>query len=321
MNTGSTTNNQRPQLYLAGIGERGAVWREALAAVAPQIEIIDHPPTETERTTIHYALSWKPQPGELAALPHLRAIFGLGAGVDGILADTTLPTNVPLVRMVESGLTQGMVEYCLWQVLYHHRRFWETEEAQRQHHWLDQYYPAPWDRCVGIMGLGEIGRAVAAQLTSFKFNLRGWSRSRKDLPGIDSFAGLDALPDFLSACDILVCLLPLTPETRGLLNADLFAQLPRGAAIINAGRGAQLNEADLLAAMRSGQIGSASLDVFQTEPLPVDHPFWRQARLFITPHNASLTDPKAAARLIARQIENDRAGLPLQHLVDRQRGY
>jgi glyoxylate/hydroxypyruvate reductase A len=321
MSAKSATSNQRAQLYLAGIGERAKVWLEALTEVAPQIEIIDHPPSEAERASIHYALSWKPKPGELAALPALRAIFGLGAGVDGILADTTLPANVPLVRMVEPGLTQGMVEYCLWQVLYHHRRFWETEEAQRRRHWLDQYYPAPWDRSVGIMGLGEIGRAVAAQLTSFKFKLRGWSRGRKDLPGIESFAGTEALPDFLSRCDILVCLLPLTPETRGLLNADLFAYLPRGAAIINAGRGAQLNEADLLAAMRDGQIGSASLDVFQTEPLPAGHPFWQQERLFITPHNASLTDPKAAARLISQQIENDRAGLPLQHLVDRQRGY
>jgi glyoxylate/hydroxypyruvate reductase A len=311
----------QPQLYLAGIGDRATVWRQAFAEAAPEIGVIDRPPTDKERATIDYVLAWRPPANDLQTLPALRAIFGLGAGVDGILADRSLPTDVPLIRMVEPGLTQGMVEYCIWQVLYHHRRFWETEEAQRQHHWLDQSYPAPWDRCVGIMGLGEIGRAVAGHLTSFKFKLRGWSRNEKQIAGVDCFAGQAALPDFLSGCDILVCLLPLTPETRGLLNADLFALLPRGAALINAGRGAQLNEADLLAAMQSGQIGSASLDVFQTEPLPADHPFWQQKRLFVTPHNASLTNPLSAARLIAQQIHNDRAGLPLKHVVDRSRGY
>lgn len=313
--------SNRPQLFLAGIGDRSTVWRQAFNAVAPEIEIIDHDPTAAEMATIDYALAWRPKSDILKKLPALRAVFGLGAGVDGILADRSLPDTVPLIRMVEPNLTRGMVEYCIWQVLYHHRRFWETEEAQRRHHWLDQYYPAPWDRCIGIMGLGEIGRAVADHLTAFKFKLRGWSRGEKQITGIDCFAGMAALPDFLSGCDILLCLLPLTAETRGLLNADLFAQLPRGAALINAGRGAQLNEADLLVAMRSGQVGSASLDVFQTEPLPADHPFWGQERLFITPHNASLTNPQSAARLIAQQIKNDKAGLPFQHVVDRGRGY
>jgi glyoxylate/hydroxypyruvate reductase A len=313
--------HDRAQLYLAGIGDRATVWRQAFNEVAPEIDIIDRSPTAAEQATIDYALAWRPDPDALNSLPSLRAIFGLGAGVDGILADRSLPAAVPLIRMVEPGLTQGMVEYCVWQTLYHHRRFWETEAAQRQHHWLDQYYPAPWDRCVGIMGLGEIGRAVAAQLVTFKFKLRGWSRGEKQIAGLDCFAGQAGLPDFLSGCDILLCLLPLTAETRGLLNAELFAHLPQGAALISAGRGAQLNEADLLAAMQSGQIGSASLDVFQTEPLPADHPFWRQPRLFITPHNASLTDPRSAARLIAQQIQNDRAGQPLMHVVDRSRGY
>lgn len=310
-----------PALYFAGIGSRAAEWHRVFAEVAPELRLVEQLPPEEERASIHYALAWKPKPGELQHLPNLRAIFGLGAGVDSILADATLPAGVPLVRMVDPGLTQGMVEYCLWQVLYHHRHFWETEEAQRRRHWLEQYYPAPWDRTVGIMGLGEIGRAVAAQLTTFKFKLRGWSRTAKKIDGMESFAGLAALPAFLKDCDILLCLLPLTPETRGLLNADFFAHLPQGAALINAGRGAQVNEADLLSAMKSGRIGSATLDVFQTEPLPPDHPFWRQERLFITPHNASFTDAKAAATAIRQQIANHRSGLPLQHVVDRARGY
>lgn len=311
----------RIPLYFAGIGERANNWRQIFAEVAPEIEIVDGASAGNRRRSIHYALAWKPKPGELADLPALQAIFGLGAGVDGILADASLPKHVPLIRMVEPGLTQGMVEYCLWRVLYHHRRFWETEEAQLRRQWLEQYYPAPWDRTVGIMGLGEIGRAVAEHLVQFKFQLRGWSRSEKDLPGVTCYAGNETLPAFLTGCDILLCLLPLTSETRGLLNANLFSHLPMGAALINAGRGAHLNESDLLAAMRSGQIGSATLDVFQTEPLPVDHPFWSQERLFIAPHNASFTDPKAAASVIRRQIQNHRAGLPLAYVVDRARGY
>lgn len=315
------SGNEKVQLYFAGIHERTPTWRQIFAELAPGISIIDQLPPPAQRAAVQYALAWKPKSGELTSLPGLRAIFGLGAGVDGILGDPTLPTNVPLIRMVEPGLTHGMVEYAAWQVLYHHRRIWETEAAQQRHHWLDQYYPAPWDRCVGIMGLGEIGRAVAGQLTGFKFKLRGWSRQQKNLPGVDCFAGPAALPEFLASCDILLCLLPLTPETRGLLNADLFAHLPMGAALINAGRGAQLNEADLLTAMQSGRIGSATLDVFQTEPLPSDHPFWRQERLFITPHVASITDARAAARIIAEQIANDQAGRPLTHVVDQMRGY
>ncbi|HEX9448520.1 MAG TPA: glyoxylate/hydroxypyruvate reductase A, partial [Dongiaceae bacterium] len=307
-------NGDRVQLYFAGIQDRTDSWRQVFAEIAPDIAVVDRAPSDAERATIQYALAWKPAAGILASLPALRAIFGLGAGVDGILTDPTLPTNVPLVRMVEPGLTRGMIEYAVWQVLYHHRRFWETAAAQRQHRWLDQYYPAPWDRCVGVMGLGEIGRAIAGQLQAFKFKLRGWSRSPKELPGVECYARPDALPAFLAGCDILLCLLPLTPETRGLLNADLFAHLPMGAAIINAGRGAQLNEADFLAAMRNGRIGSATLDVFQTEPLPTDHPFWRQERLFVTPHVASITDARAAARIIAEQIREDQAGRPLQHV-------
>lgn len=308
-------------LYFAGIGGRLDLWRQAFAEVAPEITVISEMPPAAERAGIRYAVGWKPQPDELRQLPDLRVVFGLGAGVDAILASGSLPPDVPLVRMVESGLTQGMVEYCIWQVLYHHRRFWETEAAQRRHEWLEQYYPAPWDRTVGVMGLGEIGQAVATQLAGFKFKLRGWSRSRKELDDVACFAGTEGLPAFLKGCDILLCLLPLTAETRGILNAELFAQLAKGAALINVGRGAQLNEADLLAAMRTGQIGSATLDVFQSEPLPREHPFWRQERLFVTPHNASFTDPKAAALVIRQQIQNDIAGLPLRHVVDRTRGY
>ncbi|TXH37554.1 MAG: glyoxylate/hydroxypyruvate reductase A [Rhodospirillaceae bacterium] len=315
----TTTSNRR--LHFAGIYDRNPSWRSVFAEKAPEIAIASPEEAAADPASIRYCLAWRPKPGELAALPNLQVVFGLGAGVDGILADATIPAHLPIVRMVEQGLTKGMVEYVLWQVLYHHRRVWELEEAQANGVWLDHSYPAPWDRAVGIMGLGEIGAAAAERLADFKFKLRGWSRNRKSLRNVESFAGAEELPAFLKGCDILVCLLPLTVETRGLLNADLFAHLPRGAALINAGRGAQLNEADFLAALQDGQIGSATLDVFQTEPLPPNHPFWQQKRLFITPHNASMTEAGAAVLAIRQQILDFEAGQPLRHLVDRQAGY
>ncbi len=241
-------------------------------------------------------------------LKNLKAIFCLGAGVDRLLADTDLPRDVPLVRMVEPELTRGMVEYVLWQCLYHHRKVWELEAAQSCATWRPHTYPAPWDRTIGILGLGELGAAAAEKLVEFGFQVRGWSRSPKSLPKVESFAGLGQLPAFLSKCEILVCLLPLTAETRGILNAALFAQLPRGASLINAARGGHLVEADLLPAMASGQIVAATLDVFEKEPLPADHPFWSAERLYITPHNASITDPRSAAWRIAKQIAKFEAG-------------
>ncbi|MET1026665.1 MAG: glyoxylate/hydroxypyruvate reductase A [Dongiaceae bacterium] len=315
------TTALRKRLYFAGLQQRTEIWRSGFAELAPEIEIVTPQEAGSDRHGIPYCLAWKPQAGELAALPDLRAVFSIGAGVDTILADPGIPAHLPIIRMVDPNLTKGMVSYVLWQVLYHHRRIWEIEDAQRRGEWLDQIYPAPGDRTVAIMGLGEIGLAAIEHLARFKFNLRGWSRSRKTVEGADCFAGLEELPAFLTGCDILVCLLPLTPETRGLLNADLFAHLPAGAAVINGGRGGQLNEADLLAAMQSGRIGSATLDVFQKEPLPADHPFWRQPRLFMTPHIASITDPRVAVLTIRQQIADLEAGLPLQHLVDRKLGY
>jgi glyoxylate/hydroxypyruvate reductase A len=171
------------------------------------------------------------------------------------------------------------------------------------------------------MGLGTLGEAVARRLKSFGFETRGWSRSAKAIDGVTVFAGTDRIADFLDGLEILVCLLPLTPETRGILNADLFRHLAKGAGLINVGRGAQLNEADLLQALDSGQLAGASLDVFATEPLPEGHPFWRHPRILVTPHLASDVDPESAARAIKQQIDRLEAGLGLEHLADRKRGY
>ncbi|HET6619781.1 MAG TPA: glyoxylate/hydroxypyruvate reductase A [Dongiaceae bacterium] len=307
-------------LLFAAAGERAESWAEAFAEVAPEIHFQPHRPGQ-DVSDIPYCLVWRAAPGLWPAMKSVKIVFGLGAGVERLLADPDLPRNVPLVRMVDPELTRGMVEYVLWQCLFHHRKVWELEAAQSCATWRPHTYPAPWDRTIGIMGLGELGAAAAAKLVEFGFQVRGWSRSAKSVPKVESFFGADQLPAFLAKSEILVCLLPLTPETRGILGAPLFAQLPRGASLVNAGRGGHLVEADLSAAMASGQIAAATLDVFETEPLPDDHPFWSTERLYITPHNASITDPRSAAWRIARQIARFEAGERLESVVDRARGY
>jgi glyoxylate/hydroxypyruvate reductase A len=307
-------------LLFAGAAERTKPWIEAFAEVAPEIDFRVHEPT-LDVSQVPYCLVWRAAPGLWPAMTNLKVIFGLGAGIDRLLADPDLPREVPLVRMVEPELTRGMVEYVLWQCLFHHRKVWELEAAQSCAAWRPHTYPAPWDRTIGILGLGELGSAASAKLVEFGFKVRGWSRSPKSLPQVASFHGRDQLPAFLAESEILVCLLPLTPETRGILDASLFAQLPCGASVINAARGGHLVEADLLAAMASGQLRAATLDVFKTEPLPKEHPFWSTERLYITPHNASITNPRSAAWRIARQIANFEAGEGLENVVDRARGY
>ena len=307
-------------LLLASAGERAESLTRAFAEMAPDIDVRTHAPG-MDVSQIPYCLVWRAAPGLWPAMKSLKLVFTLGAGAERLLADPGLPRDVPLVRMVEPELTRGMVEYVLWQSLFHHRKVWELEAAQSCATWRPHAYPAPWDRTIGIMGLGELGSAAAAKLVEFGFKVRGWSRSPKALPKVESFHGVDQLPAFLAATEILVCLLPLTPETRGILNAALFAQLPRGASVINAARGGHLVEADLSAAMASGQIAAATLDVFETEPLPSDHPFWSTERLYITPHNASITDPRSAAWRISNQIAKFEAGEALESVVDRARGY
>lgn len=307
-------------LLFAAAGERAEPWTKAFAEIAPEIDFRLYAAGEAP-SDAPYCLAWKATSGIWPKLRKLKVIFCLGAGVDRLLSDPDLPQGVPLVRMVEPELTRGMVEYVLWQCLYHHRKVWELEAAQSCATWRPHTYPAPWDRTIGIMGLGELGTAAAAKLVEFGFKVRGWSRSPKSLPKVESFHGTDQLPAFLAATEILVCLLPLTAETRGILDASLFAQLPRGASVINPARGGHLVEADLSAAMASGQVAAATLDVFETEPLPADHPFWSTERLYITPHNASITDPRSAAWRIARQIARFEAGEGLENVVDRARGY
>jgi len=309
----------RVPLLFAGAEEYNAIWERAAAPLA-EIELVPYRPGMAV-DGFEYLMMWRPVPGLVAALPRLKAIFSFGAGVERLLAHPEIPAGIPIVRMVEPGLTEGMAQYVLWQVLRHHRRIWELEAAQAEARWAPHLYPAAWERKVGILGLGHLGQAAAGLLTALDFPVRGWSQSRKQVPGVESFAGRAELPAFLAGLDILICLLPLTPDTAGILNADLFARLARGAALINAGRGGHLVEADLIPALSSGQLAAASLDVFATEPLPAAHPFWSHPRIFVTPHNASDTDPVTGLAEVARQIAAHRQGAAFEHIAEKNRGY
>jgi len=269
---------------------------------------------------IDYAMIWRPPAGVLKQLPNLKVMLSLGAGVDGVLNDPELP-DLPLVRMVEPGLTEGMTEFVVLQVLHWHRQMEVYRAQQRDGVWRQLPQKLARERRVGILGLGVLGADAARVLTELRFDVAGWSRSARELPGITCFHGAAGLAAFLARTEILVCLLPLTEETAGILNWETLAALPKGACVVNVARGGHVNEADMLAALDSGHITGASLDVFGQEPLPPDHPFWSHERVIVTPHVASVTHARTSVVHIAEQIRRYEAGLPLENLVDRKRGY
>jgi glyoxylate/hydroxypyruvate reductase A len=223
--------------------------------------------------------------------------------------------------MVEPGIINGMVEYVSLAALALHRDFFDYVAQKASRSWNPIEVPPASARTIGVMGLGSLGCAVLERLATYCFRLRGWNRSPRSIEGVETFAGADRLQPFLAECDILICLLPLTPATQGILNRELFAALPKGAALVNVGRGAHLVEADLLAALDSGQISRAILDVTEPEPLPREHPFWTHPRVLVTPHVASMTQPETAAPILLENIRRHRRGEPLVGVVDRQQRY
>ncbi len=299
---------------------RIAAWREAFKRHMPDLDFRawDEPGDVAD---IEFAMVWKPPRGVLRSFPNLKVIFSLGAGVDHLFSDPELPEGVPVVRMIEPELTRGMTEYVVLHVLRHHRRQREMEANQRERKWRQVITPTAPARKVGIMGLGELGATAAKVLAALEFDVAGWSRMGKDIPGVGSFHGAGGLGPFLARSEILICLLPLTPDTEKILNADLFAKLPKGASLINAARGGHQAEEDILAALDSGQLSEVTLDVFQTEPLPAGHPFWDHPKVTITPHNASITDPDSGARRVVENIRRFRRGEPLPNIVDPKAGY
>lgn len=275
--------------------------------------------------TIEYAVVWRHQPNQLRDFPNLKAIFSLGAGVDHILADPGLP-HVPVVRVVDPNLTHHMLEYAVWRVLDHHRQGALYREQQRDRIWNETMQPPAQETSVGIMGIGELGSTVAKALAALGFQVRGWSRRPKVVDGVATFHGGAQLPAFLAGTDILVVLLPLTAETRGIVSYGLLRQLRRanglgGAVLINAGRGGLQSDADILRALDDGTLKEASLDVFEVEPLPKSSPMWTHPNLFVTPHAAATSDPRYLVPPMLAQMRAFERGEPLRNLVDRAAGY
>ncbi len=299
-------------------------WNARFNEVCGDRRVLQGPAASFDPAEVHYAAVWKPVAGELAGFPNLKVIFNLGAGVDALMADRTLP-DVPLVRVSVADLTDRMAEYVVLHVLMHHRQELYLRESQRAKRWAPGYQWPANAVTVGIMGLGVLGANAADVLRRIGFKVVGWSRNPKQIDGVECFAGTE-LDAFLKRTDILVCLLPLTSDTRHILNRDLFARLnrnsPLGAPVlVNAGRGGLQNEADIIACLDDGTLGAASLDVYAQEPLPPDSPFWTHPKVVLTPHNAADTDPDEISKYVARQIERFEAGGALDNVVDRKRGY
>jgi glyoxylate/hydroxypyruvate reductase A len=312
-------------LLLAIDGMDPKPWEMSLRACAPERDLRVWPDRIGEAGDIEYACVWRPPHGLLAGFPNLKAIINLGAGADHLLADPALP-KVPLARVVHPDLTSRMVEYVVLHVLMHHRRQRLYDAQQRNRLWQVGAQPAANEVAVGIMGLGAIGGAVAAALATLGFQVAGWSRSPRPVAGVQTFQGAAALDAFLARTEILVCLLPATPQTRDLIDRALLRKLKRdgaarGAYLINAGRGAVQVDADILTAFDEGTLAGATLDVFQTEPPPAASPFWTHPKVTITPHNAGDISPQIFAASVIEQIERCERGLPLDNLVDRSRGY
>lgn len=311
-------------LLLAIEGWDPEAWRERFRRLAPEFRTVLH--TEPfDPHEIRYACAWKPPEGLLGRLDRLEVLFSLGAGVDHVLRQASLP-DAPLVRIVDDSLTRRMTEWVVLQVLIHHRRQLQYLGQQRARLWQEHAHPMARDVNVGIMGLGVLGTAAAGALASLGYAVAGWTRTPKPDAPCEHHHGDEGLSAFLGRTDILVSLLPLTPETEGIIDFGLLSQLRRdnrigGPCLVNAGRGKLQCEADIVRALDEGVIAGCSLDVFETEPLPQDSPLWDDSRIVVTPHVAAESDPEDLARYVLGQIRRHEDGLPLQNVVDVKRAY
>jgi len=297
-----------------------ATWLALLTAALPDETILaDRDGAAPE--AIDIALVASPPAGALDGLPNLRLVQSLWAGVDRLLADPGVPAGVPLARMVDPAMNEAMAETALWAVLALQRGFFDYARQQRAAQWQPQAQRRADEITVGVLGLGQMGRATARRMVAGGYRVLGWSTRAAALPGVGALSGEAGLAALLARADIVVNLLPLTDTTRGLLDAARLALMQRGASLVNLARGAHVVEADLLAALDAGRLRHAVLDVFATEPLPPGHPFWRHERVTLLPHVAALTDPRSAAAVAAANVRALRAGRVPEHLVDRARGY
>ena len=295
-------------------------WQDALTSFDPDLDFRTWPDLGTA-SDIEIALVWKQPPGSLADLPRLKLIQSLGAGADHILTDPQLPGGVPIARLVDSNLTQQMVEFAVLAVLSRHRRMKQLQLAQTQSLWnVIQPIPTHHSR-VGMLGFGEIGREIGNALTRLGFPVTAWTRTAREDSNIVCQSGENGLVTVLHSSDILICLLPFTEETKNILNADTFATLPKGAYVINMARGGHLAESDLLSAIDSGHLSGAWLDVFNEEPLPSDHLFWKHPKVIVTPHLAGLTVASSAAEQVIKNLRLVRSGKAPNNAVNLKHGY
>jgi glyoxylate/hydroxypyruvate reductase A len=312
--------NAATGILIASSGWNQEEWAAPIRAAEPHRTVALWPDLG-DAATIGYALVWRPSTELFRQLPNLRVVFSLGAGVDHLVFRDDLP-DVPIVRVVHPDLTQRMTEWVTLQVLMHHRRQRTYDAQQRAREWRELKQPAAGEVRVGIMGMGVLGRDAAAVLARLGFDVAGWSRRPSSVAGVRSFHGRDQLGAFLARTDILVSLLPLTPETRGILDMKLFRQLAAdgalgGPVLINAGRGGSQVEADVVAALDTGVLAGASLDVFETEPLPTSSPLWGRENVILTPHCAASSEGAELAPAILEQIRAYEAGAPLKNVIDR----
>lgn len=284
-------------------------WLQALGAAMPEARWLGLDDAWARPADVQAAVVANPSPGSLQGLPNLRLIQSLWAGVDRLLLDAKLPAGVPIARMVDPAMNAAMAETALWAVLSLHRGFFSYAQQQRAAHWL----PLPQRRAdevnVLILGQGQMGRTAAGRIAAQGYRVHGWRRD-----------GMPLAP-LLAVAEVVINLLPLTPETQSLLNAAFFAALPRGAAVVNLARGRHVVDADLLAALDGGHLRHAVLDVFPVEPLPADHAYWRHPRVTVLPHAAAATDARSASAVAVANLRALRDGRPLANVVDRTRGY
>ncbi|MFK7857925.1 MAG: 2-hydroxyacid dehydrogenase [Granulosicoccus sp.] len=300
--------------------ERLEWWAQQLSELLPEYRVLAHSDIEAS-TDVEIAVVWRPPNGWLATLPNLKLTVSIGAGIDHIVQDPSYPANIPVLKTTGPDMIQRMREYVVLNVLRFHRELPTLVQQQSEQRWKSVITPTAQQRQVGIMGMGGMGTAASKSLVELGFKVRCWSRNSKTINGIQSFSGLEQLENFLEQTEILVCLLPLTEDTKEILCSGLFNQLPKGACLINAARGQHLAEQDLLDALNNGQLSQATLDVFTTEPLPEGHPFWQHPDILVTPHIASLIDPVSGGKIIAANIKRFAQGDMPDGLTEAYKGY
>ena len=298
---------------------RGEQWKRLFAEHAPDIEWRAWPDIGDPKD-IRYLAAWQAPDDLETLLPNLQVLFALSAGVDQLDLDR-LPTTLPVVRLLDPSITQGMCEYASFAVLSLHRDMLRYRQQQMARCWQAHRLQPAAKRRVGVMGLGTQAQQILATLQPFGFALSGWARSEHSIAGVDCFAGAEQLPAFLGQCDIVLCVLPLTEQTKGILNRQLFQHLPKGAALVNMGRGGHLVEEDLLEALASGQLSAAVLDVLEQEPAAPDHPFWQHPQILLTPHIAAMTQPESAFSVLLENIRRHQRGESMLGQVDRKQNY